>query len=100
MSHCLYCGRNGVEMPCSTYDDAERLCGSRADGIFLQEDPTSPSHYSRWKIQPLDFIMANNLPFWLGNVIKYTMRYDAKNGLEDLKKARVYLDAKIKELEG
>ena len=59
---------------------------------------TSPDYYARWKIEPLDFIMQNNLPFWLGNVIKYCMRYDAKSGLEDLEKARVYLDKKIEEL--
>lgn len=60
---------------------------------------TDPPYYSRWKIQPLDFAMANDLPFWLGNVLKYCMRYDQKNGLEDLYKARVYLNKKIEELE-
>ena len=65
-----------------------------------ENNPLSPRHYDRWAIQPLEFIMTNDLPFWLGNVIKYTMRYDAKDGLQDLKKARTYLDAKIKELEG
>lgn len=62
-------------------------------------DPINPEHYSRWKIQPIDFIMANNLPFWLGNVVKYGMRFDAKDGLQDLKKAREYLDRKIAEME-
>lgn len=61
---------------------------------------TDPHHYKRWKIEPLTFCMENNLPFWLGNVIKYCMRYDAKDGLADLYKARVYLDKKISELEG
>jgi hypothetical protein len=58
-----------------------------------------PSHYTRWKIQPLTFIMANDLPFWLGNVVKYCMRYDAKEGLQDLYKAKRYLEEKIEELE-
>ena len=53
---------------------------------------SAPSHYTRWNIEPIDFIRANNLPFTVGNVIKYVMRYDAKNGLEDLKKCRQYLD--------
>lgn len=61
---------------------------------------TNPHHYTRWKIEPLTFCMENNLPFWLGNVIKYCMRYDAKDGLQDLYKARVYLNKKIDELEG
>ncbi len=63
------------------------------------ENRISPPHYSRWAIEPIDFIMGNNLPFWLGNVIKYGLRYDAKDGLTDLKKARWYLDRKIAELE-
>lgn len=61
---------------------------------------TNPHHYTRWKIEPLRFCMENDLPFWLGNVLKYCMRYDAKDGLQDLYKARVYLQKKIDELEG
>jgi hypothetical protein len=60
---------------------------------------TDPSYYKRWKIEPLTFCMENDLPFWMGSVIKYIMRYDQKNGLEDLYKARVYLQKKIDELE-
>ena len=59
-----------------------------------------PAYYKRWKIEPLTFCMENDLPFWMGSVIKYVMRYDQKNGLEDLYKARVYLQKKIDELEG
>lgn len=59
------------------------------------EDATSPTHYSRWKIQPLDFISQNGLDFLRGNIIKYIMRYDAKNGVEDLQKAKVYLEKLI-----
>lgn len=60
--------------------------------------PTNPDHYSRWKIQPWDFILQNNLDFMRGNIIKYIMRHDAKNGLEDLKKARTYLNKMIDSL--
>jgi hypothetical protein len=45
-------------------------------------DPTNPGHYTRYKIQPMEFIQENNLPFWLGNVIKYALRYDAKDGVQ------------------
>lgn len=62
-------------------------------------DALSPHHYSRWKIQPWDFIAQNKLDFLTGNVIKYVMRHDEKNGLEDLQKARVYLDKLIEEAE-
>lgn len=58
-----------------------------------------PHHYARFVIEPVTFINANKLPFNIGNVIKYAVRYDAKNGLEDLKKARRYLDIHIECLE-
>ena len=48
--------------------------------------------YAVMKIQPIEFILANELGFCEGNVIKYLCRYKRKNGLEDLKKARQYLD--------
>lgn len=56
-------------------------------------------HYTQWKIQPITFITANKLNFCQGNVVKYVMRYNQKNGLEDLKKAKVYIDYLIQELE-
>ena len=39
--------------------------------------------------------MKNNVPYAEGNVIKYVMRFRDKNGLEDLLKARQYLDMLI-----
>ena len=49
-------------------------------------------HYAVMKIQPIEFLLAPELGFCEGNVIKYLCRYKRKNGLEDLKKARQYLD--------
>lgn len=59
-----------------------------------------PAHYARWPMEPIEFIAINNLPWWLANVIKYTMRFDAKDGLQDLYKARSYLEMKIRQVEG
>ena len=49
-------------------------------------------HYSKMKIQPIDFITQNQLTFIQGNIIKYVCRYKDKNGLQDLKKAQHYLN--------
>ncbi len=57
------------------------------------------SHYKDMKIQPIEFIQANGLDFCQGSVIKYVSRYRNKNGLEDLQKARNYLDLMIRELD-
>lgn len=51
-------------------------------------------HYQT-EIQPWDFVSANNLCFFVGNIVKYVTRYKSKNGVEDLKKARHYLDKLI-----
>lgn len=57
------------------------------------------SHYKESKIQPIEYVFANNLGFCEGNILKYITRYKSKNGIEDLKKARHYLDMLIENLE-
>lgn len=52
-------------------------------------------HYKEYKIQPVEFIHANNIGFLEGNVIKYVMRHRSKNKRQDLEKARHYLDLLI-----
>lgn len=54
------------------------------------------THYKDLKIQPIEFIHANNIPFCEANAIKYLCRWRNKNGIEDLKKARHYIDLLIK----
>jgi len=57
------------------------------------------NHYKESKIQPIEYVFANNLGFCEGNVLKYITRYKNKNGIEDLKKARHYLDMLIENSE-
>lgn len=54
------------------------------------DEQVGGSHYKSMKIQPIEFILQNNLGFCEGNIIKYTCRYSAKNGAEDLKKVIHY----------
>ena len=53
------------------------------------------NHYKQYKIQPTEFLHANNVPFIEGNVIKYVLRHRQKNGLQDLLKAKHYIDLLI-----
>ena len=55
----------------------------------------SPKHYTQGEIEPIDYILANDLDFLEGNVVKYVTRHKFKNGLEDLKKAEYYLKTLI-----
>lgn len=57
------------------------------------------NHYQDFPIQPIEFIMKNNLSFPVGNIIKYVCRFDKKNGLEDLNKAKHYLEILIENYE-
>lgn len=63
-----------------------------------EKDPKNPEHYCQSEIQPIDFIMANDLGFCEGNIIKYVTRWKNKNGLEDLIKAQRYLEFLISQL--
>ena len=55
-------------------------------------------HYSKYAIQPTEFIFKNNIPFIEGNIIKYIIRHRDKNGAEDIRKIKHYCDL-ILELE-
>lgn len=53
------------------------------------------AHYKDMAIQPTEYIVKNGLNFVEGNVIKYVTRYKKKGGIQDLEKARHYLDILI-----
>lgn len=50
------------------------------------------SHYRDLPMQPIDFILANNIPFCEGNAIKYICRHRVKGGVQDIEKAIHYLE--------
>jgi hypothetical protein len=56
-----------------------------------------PAHYTKGKIEVWDFIADQGMSYLEGNVIKYVSRFKTKNGLEDLLKAKAYLERLIKE---
>lgn len=67
---------------------------------FVEYFNNTPNHYSG--LQPLEvmkktFSEFEYLGFLRGNILKYVMRYDKKGGVEDLKKAKHYLELLIDE---
>lgn len=52
-------------------------------------------HYKGLAIQPIEYCMRNRLDHCQSNVVKYVTRFRDKNGIEDLKKARHYIDLLI-----
>jgi len=60
-------------------------------------DVAHQPHYEDATIQPIDVMWSNfskeeMVGFLKGNALKYLLRYQRKNGIEDLEKAQVYLE--------
>ena len=52
-------------------------------------------HYKKLAIQPVEYIHANKIGYFEGNVIKYVTRWRSKNGIKDLEKAKHYIELLI-----
>ncbi len=69
-------------------------------GMTTNDPVNSPKHYRQGGMEVIDIIEAFELDYRLGNTIKYVLRHSNKGKpLEDLKKARYYLDRQIRKLE-
>jgi|TARA_R110000744_G_scaffold118083_1_gene220607 hypothetical protein len=71
--------------------------------ITKYTEVNNPGYYKNYKIEPVDFIMKNHIPYAEGNVIKYICRWQKKhdtpgNQLEDLLKAKRYVDFLIRQV--
>ena len=53
------------------------------------------NHYKKYKIQPIEFILKNNIGFCEANIIKYVLRFKEKGGVNDLLKAKHYIELLI-----
>lgn len=62
---------------------------------MAKETQVGGNHYKDLKIQPIEYIHANGLDYFEGNVIKYITRHRKKNGKQDLEKAKHYIDLLI-----
>ena len=65
---------------------------------FPQYTQIGGNHYTKFPIQPYEFISKNDLSFFQGNVVKYVCRYKNKNGIQDLEKIIHYCQLEIKKL--
>ena len=54
----------------------------------MSDEQIGGDHYTKMRIQPVQFIHANSIPFIEGTIIKYVSRWKSKGGLQDLEKAR------------
>ena len=61
----------------------------------MTDNVNHPKHYTQGKIEVIDFILDQKMPYLEYNILKYICRQRYKNGLEDLKKAQWYINKLI-----
>lgn len=90
------------ELKLTAYENAEaKYCDKELNADMVNH----PSHYTQGGIECIDALKAATVSktgieaVCTANAIKYLWRYEEKNGIEDVKKARWYIDRLIKELE-
>lgn len=81
---------NAGELHSYPYSVFRKLTNQEA--VFCNK--IKPTYYGTG-IDVIEFCLRNNLTFMQGNVIKYVTRYKDKNGIEDLEKAKEYIDRLI-----
>ena len=115
---CKYEMHDGIEFPCSQCkgttlpsSDEYKTRLDLWEPMHEQKAETEtdvvnhPSHYTQGGIECIDALKAATVSktgieaVCTANAIKYLWRYEEKNGIEDVKKARWYIDRLIKELE-
>jgi len=62
--------------------------------MMSKERVVHPEHYNKG-VEMWDYAHSHNLDFFEGNIVKYVTRWKTKNGVEDLYKAKQYLDKLI-----
>lgn len=63
--------------------------------MVANEEQVGGAHYKGKPIEHWDFVLMHNIPYLEAQVIKYMMRWRKKNGVEDLRKARHFIDKLI-----
>lgn len=90
------------ELDQASCENVEAKCYNKESNVDMVNHP---SHYTQGGIECIDALKAATVSktgieaVCTANVIKYLWRYEEKNGIEDVKKARWYIDRLIKELE-
>lgn len=89
---CGKCGASFVDIGEAVACCLRALPVAGTNAFDVQE---GGDHYKKLAIQPMQYNLANGIPFAEGNVIKYVTRWRDKGGVQDLKKARHVLNMLI-----
>ena len=88
--HCGECNKY-------TISDIIDLAGRKE--MIDKRKQVGGTHYQNLAIEPIDYILANELDFCEGNVVKYVSRWKNKGGIQDLRKAAQNIEFLIERAE-
>ena len=81
------------------HEDSQRrlndLAMNQVKAVYAKDTQVGGTHYKDLPIQPVEYIHANAIGYFEGNVIKYVSRWRKKNGVADLEKAKHYIELLI-----
>ena len=77
------------------------LAGEKLTGNVIgpKDVQVGGDHYKDMAIQPIEYITKNNMGYCEANVVKYISRWKSKGGVQDLEKAKHYIDLLIESTE-
>lgn len=97
---CNRCNKCGTDYPVHVFQCP--VCNPQEMPNAVDQNPypaintqEGGDHYKSMKIQPVEYIHANNIGYCEGAVIKYVSRWKRKGGIEDLRKAKHFIDLLI-----
>jgi hypothetical protein len=98
MDICIKCLGPIAGVGVSKYEGKD-TCRCWSPQPIAKRKQVGGTHY-QLAIQPIEYILENNLGYCEGNVVKYVSRHASKNGAEDIKKAIQYLEFILKDKYG
>lgn len=78
-----------------SFTDAEKSYQRSKTGSDANKKQVAGTHYKKQVIQHWDYVVANGIPYLEAQVIKYVSRHQDKNGIQDLEKAKHFLEKLI-----
>lgn len=93
-SECLDCPSEALRGSVSDFADKVRSTYwvERDGPQRASERQVGGGHYQKYAIQPMEFLIANEVPYAEASAMLYVLRHEDKNGLEDLEKAKHTID--------
>lgn len=89
---CYEQAHSPVDEPIDLYGKVEHYMANATPDADPLNKQVGGDHYKKLSIQPIEYIVENDIPYIEGNIIKYATRWRDKGGIKDLEKIKHYVD--------